>query len=109
MVEPLRNQLQTLHARAPTQYGLLKSHAHEVEQVLATSSQNYPTVKQLLAPTKPAELTPQMLGNLLSLCVRLGILSTYSERNNSNRYDLTQYDHERMHELTRILAQDPFL
>ncbi|SIR96968.1 hypothetical protein SAMN05421858_4846 [Haladaptatus litoreus] len=108
MVGSLRDQLRTLHERAPTQYGLLKSHAQTVEQVLATSSHNYPTVKQLLASTKPAKLTPQMLGNLLSLCVRFGILSTHSERNNSNRYDLTQYDHERMDELTRILAQDPF-
>ena len=108
MVESLRDQLQTLHERAPARYGLLKSHAQAVEQVLSTSSQNYPTVKQLLATTKPAEITPQMLGNLLSLCVRLGIISTYSERNNSNRYDFTQYDHERMDELTRILGQDPF-
>ncbi|GAA5061130.1 hypothetical protein GCM10025751_47060 [Haladaptatus pallidirubidus] len=62
MMESLRNQLQTLHERAPAQYGLLKSHAQEVEQVLATSSHNYPTVKQLLATTKTAEITPQMLG-----------------------------------------------
>lgn len=47
-----------------------------------------------------------MLGNILSLLVQFGILDVYSERNNSNRYDLTRYDQAAMLELTRVLETD---
>ncbi len=37
-----------------------------------------------------------MLGNMLSLLVELDVISVYSDRNNGNRYGLTQYDPNRM-------------
>ena len=52
-------------------------------------------------------ITSQMLGNMLSLLVDLDVIGVQSQRNNSNRDDLTQYDSARMDELADLLAANP--
>jgi hypothetical protein len=103
----LRNQLRVLYETSPAQYGMLQSYSDELEALLTGCSHNYPTVKQLLESSNTLAIPPQVVGNLLTLCDQFGILVTHSERNTSNRYDLTQFNQDRMQELVHLLNQEP--
>jgi hypothetical protein len=108
MSNSLRNQIRVLYETSPSQYGMLRSYSEELETLLTECSHNYPTVKQLLASSDTPAIPPQVVGNLLTLCDQFGILVTHSERNTSNRYDLTQFNQTRMQELIHLLDQEPF-
>ncbi|WP_458187713.1 hypothetical protein [Haladaptatus sp. NG-WS-4] len=85
------------------QYGLLHAHCTEIRHGIERCSRNYPSTAQLAETLESSHITPQMLGNVLSLLVQLNVIGVYSDRNNGNRYDLTQYDYDRMHHLTGLL------
>ena len=102
----LRQQVKTLRETAPAKYGLLESHYESVRHALDDCSRSYPTTSQLQESLSESAITSQMLGNLLTLLVKLDVIGLYSDRNNSNRYDLTQYDRPRMADLSHILAAD---
>ena len=93
-----------LNETQPTRYGLLASYHESVQQALEDCSRSYPTTKQLKAVVDDPAITSQMLGNILSLLVDLDVIGIQSQRNNSNRYDLTQYDPTRMDKLADLLA-----
>ncbi|WP_433631010.1 hypothetical protein [Halomicrococcus sp. NG-SE-24] len=96
-----------LNETQPPRYGLLCSYHENVQRALEECSCNYPTTKRLVEFVDDPAITPQMLGNILSLLVDLDVIGVHSQRNNSNRYDLTQYDPARMDELAELLAANP--
>jgi hypothetical protein len=104
-IDSLQRQVQGLEETAPEKYGLLKSYHESIREALDVCSRNYPSTKQLRENLPESSLTPQMVGNLLALLVQFEIIEVFSERNNSNRYDLTHYDRERMDMLGQILQQ----
>ncbi len=106
MPDTLSTQVRALHEAQPTKYGLLSTYHQEVHRALETCQRNYPCVRQLYEALDEPELNQRMLGNILSLLVQLDILGIYSERNNSNRYDLTQYDQAAMQKLTYVLETE---
>lgn len=106
MPETLSARIRDLHDTQPTQYGLLSTYYREVHQALETCQRNYPCVSQLYETLDDPELDRRMLGTILSLLVQLDVLDFYSERNNSNRYDLTQYDQTAMQELADVLETE---
>ncbi|MFH5802381.1 hypothetical protein [Haladaptatus sp. CMAA 1911] len=101
----LQQQAQSLQETSPEKYGLLKAYHESVREALDVCSRNYPSTKQLSENLPDSSLTPQMVGNLLALLVQFEIIEVFSERNNSNRYDLTHYDRKRMHILSQILQR----
>ncbi|RBI59533.1 hypothetical protein DMJ13_23340 [halophilic archaeon] len=103
MSQSLENQVTALNETQPPRYGLLRSYHESVQQALEDCSCNYPTTKRLVEFVDDPAITPQMLGNILSLLVDLDVIGVHSQRNNSNRYDLTQYDPARMDELANLL------
>lgn len=103
MTDSLQREAESLRETSPAKYGLLETYYETVREALEECSRNYPSTKQLKKLLSDARMTPQMLGNLLVLLVELKIIGIYSERNNSNRYDLTHYDRERMDTLGRVL------
>lgn len=105
--EPLPAQVETLQKTDPAKYGLLAKYHSDIRQGIEACPYSYPCTKQFRPTLENQALTPQMVGNLLSLLVQLGVLTTYSDRSNSNRYDLTRYDAARMGELTVILEKSP--
>ncbi|WP_227380983.1 hypothetical protein [Haladaptatus halobius] len=106
MPDTLITRIRDLREAQPTQYGLLSAHHQEAQQALEACQRNYPCVSQLYEILDEPALDRRMLGNILSLLVQFGILGVYSERNNSNRYDLTQYDQAAMQELAHVLKTD---
>ena len=104
--QPLAAQIEQLRETDAQKYGLLVRYHADMKQGIEACSHAYPCTKQFLPSLKNQALTPQMVGNLLSLLGRLDILGTYSNRSNSNRYDLTQYDPARMEELIEILENE---
>ncbi|SIR94937.1 hypothetical protein SAMN05421858_4775 [Haladaptatus litoreus] len=105
MADSLQRQAQSLQETSPAKYGLLKAYHERVRDALEVCSRNYPSTKQLSENLPDSSLTPQMLGNLLALLVQFEIIEVFSERNNSNRYDLTHYDRKRMDTLSHILQR----
>ncbi|WP_129113356.1 hypothetical protein [Halegenticoccus tardaugens] len=106
MRESLQTQVQLLRETQPARYGLVRAHHADVRRAIEASSRNYPTTQQLLGTLENTDLSARMLGNVLSLFARFGVLAIHSERNNGNRYDLTAYDRGRMDELARLLEAD---
>jgi hypothetical protein len=106
MPDTLTTRVQTLRETQPPQYGLLVAYHHEVQRALEACQRNYPCVNQLYETLDNPALDRRMLGNVLSLFVQFGILGVYSERNNSNRYDLTQYDPIAMQDLAHYLESE---
>ncbi|MFH5801602.1 hypothetical protein [Haladaptatus sp. CMAA 1911] len=105
MTDSLQRQAQSLQETSPEKYGLLKAYHERVREALEVCSRNYPSTKQLSENLPDSNMTPQMVGNLLALLVQFEIIEVFSERNNSNRYDLTHYDHKRMDTLCQILQR----
>ncbi|WP_231189366.1 hypothetical protein [Haladaptatus sp. DYF46] len=103
MTDSLQRQAQSLQETSPEKYGLLKAYHESVREALDVCSRNYPSTKQLSENIPDSGMTPQMVGNLLALLVEFKIIGIFSERNNSNRYDLTHYDRNRMDTLSHIL------
>jgi hypothetical protein len=103
MGESIKRQISTLSEREPTQYGLLQSYHADVHQAIEGCSRNYPSTAQIRDELENPTITPQMLGNLLSVLTDLSVIGIQSQRNNSNRYDLTQYDPGKMQTLARLL------
>ncbi|WP_143423285.1 hypothetical protein [Halegenticoccus soli] len=106
MSDELQDRLRTLRETRPSKYGLLCAYHRDVGRALDECPRNYPCVKQLHGSLENPDVTPQMLGNVLSLFVQLGVLGAYSERSNSNRYDLTEYDRAAMRELAGLLESE---
>ncbi len=102
MSPPLRPQLAAINETQPSQYGLLHAYCGTVQHVLEACPRNYPSTAQLAQILESPRISPQMLGNMLSLLVELDVIGVYSDRNNGNRYDLTQYDPDRMQRLVRV-------
>ncbi|RBI58594.1 hypothetical protein DMJ13_26035 [halophilic archaeon] len=109
MSQCLEGQVTALNETQPTRYGLLSSYHESVQHALEDCSRSYPTTKQLKEVVDDPAITSQMLGNILSLLADLDVIGVQSQRNNSNRYDLTQYDSARMDELAELLAANPEL
>ncbi len=104
--DSLQQQAQSLQVTSPAKYGLLKTYLGNIREALEVCSRNYPSTKQLSENLSDSNLTPQMVGNLLALLVEFEIIEVFSERNNSNRYDLTHYDPNRMDTLSQILQRE---
>jgi hypothetical protein len=83
----------------------LQAYHESVREALEVCSRNYPSTKQLRENLPGTNLTPQMVGNLLALLMEFEIIEVFSERNNSNRYDLTHYDRKQMDTLGQILQR----
>ena len=105
MTDSLQRQTQSLQETSPEKYGLLKAYHENVQEALEVCSRNYPSTKQLSENLPNSTMTPQMVGNLLALLVQFEIIEIFSERNNSNRYDLTHYNRKRMDTLSQILGR----
>lgn len=67
----LQRQVDTLAETTPARYGLLASYYESVHKALESCSRNYPSTKQLHDSLSESAISPQMLGNLLSLLVEL--------------------------------------
>jgi|SRR6056297_2146046 hypothetical protein len=106
MEAQIRAELRTLREQRPAQYGLLDSYLSDVRDGIETCRRNYPSTTQIAAELDDPGITTQMLGNVLSLLARIGVIGIYSDRNNGNRYDLTEYDPTRMQHLSRLLTTD---
>lgn len=107
MSQSLEKQVTALNEAQPTRYGLLRSYHKSVQQALEDCSCNYPTTKRLVDVVDNPAITSQMLVNILSVLADLDVIDVQSYRNNSNRYDLTQYDPTRMDELAALLTANP--
>ena len=101
----LEAALDQLQERNPTNYGYLRQHVEEVCRGIERSDRSYPNAKQLHAELSAPDSTPRALGAALKALESLGVIGIWSDSVGSNRYDLTEYDSERVELLTELLAE----
>ena len=100
----LRTQLDTLRAQSPQRFGLLQHHHTTLKAALDASTQNYPTSRQLYDQLDDPSITSRTFGRILPLLIDFDIISLYTTRSNSNRYDIRAYDAERFSRLSELLS-----
>lgn len=76
-----------------------------LKTALDTTTQSYPTSAQLYQTLEDPSLSPHTFGRLLPLLVECEIIDLYTERSNSNRYDLREYNPQKLERLGEILTE----
>ena len=100
----LTAQVNTLREQTPQQFGLLKRHHTVLKRALDISTHNYPTSRQLYDQLDDPPITSQTFGKALPMLVNFDIISLYTTRSNSNRYDIRAYDADKFNRLSKILT-----
>lgn len=88
--------LRYLRETDPTNFGYLRRHWDEARAGLEAVEMTYPQAKQVHAVLPDPETTPRTLGAALGGLVDLGALDVWGDTVAANRYDLTEYDPERV-------------
>lgn len=102
--DELTTQIDTVRAKSPQQFGDLRRHHAVLKTALDAAEQNYPTSRQLYEALDDPPLTAQTFGQTLPLLVDFGIISLYTERNSANRYNIREYDTDRLKRLGDLLT-----
>jgi hypothetical protein len=98
-------KVDALSEQAPQQFGHLKRHHTVLKRALDISTQNYPTSTQLYDQLDDPPITSQTFGKALPLLVEFEIISLYTTRSNSNRYDVRAYNPDKFARLEEILVR----
>jgi hypothetical protein len=86
----MRTELQRLRERKPKLYGALVSNLGEVVEGVERCSRQYPSGRQVRAAVESPTADVRSYGQALTGLVELDVIDVYTERANSNRYDLTE-------------------
>lgn len=103
----LEAEVDSLRARSPQQFGLLQRHHTALKTALDDAEQNYPTSRQLHEGLDDPSLSSRTFGKTLPLLVEFDIISLYTDRSSANRYDIQEYDADRLERLGDILLSTP--
>lgn len=101
----LAAQIHRLRRGDPTSYGYLRRHWSEARRGLEATNRTYPQARQIHETIEEPEATPRALGTTLGALVRLGVIDVWGETVGANRYDLTEYDADRLSTIGRILER----
>ncbi|MFC4360593.1 hypothetical protein ACFO0N_21825 [Halobium salinum] len=100
------DELQRLREQHPKLYGALLSSLEEVLEGVESCSRPYPSGRQVRDAVQSPTTDVRNYGQALTSLVKLGIIDIYTERANSNRYDLTNTDYSRLRLLEECIAAD---
>lgn len=97
-------KLSGLKKENPIAYGVLRKNIDVVKKGIEQSQSKFPNSSELLeCADAEGEFYAQQIGQSMSLLAELGVLASYRETNGSTRYDLTDYDTERMDSIRELL------
>ena len=99
----LEREVEQIRKGNPQRFGILRHHFSGVQQALALCERNYPEARQFYNLVNDSETSPRAFGSVLTILAEFDVIQTYNERNNRNRYDITQYQPETLHELGELL------
>lgn len=100
----IQQQLKELREEDPTAYAVLKKHIDTVRKGIEQSDANFPKSGRILecAGAEDKFYAPHV-GRTLSLLNDFGVVGIYRKDSNSSRYDLTEYDANRMEAVCRLV------
>ena len=101
----LEIELDRMRRDDPQRFGILRHHFSAVQQAITVCERNYPEARQLYNLLEEPEISSRTFGNILTVLASLGVIGTYSIRNNGNRYDLTQCQCDTLVELGELLSR----
>ncbi|MFC6723659.1 hypothetical protein ACFQE1_04505 [Halobium palmae] len=100
----VERELQYLQAHNPKLYGALTAHINEVAAAIEAYPRHYPLGTQVRDAVDSPSADTRSYGQALTGLVKMGIIDVYTERVNSNRYDLTNCDYPRLRALQECIA-----
>lgn len=80
----------------PTNFGYVSRHWREAREGIESCSRNYPQSRQIHEAIDDPETNSRTLGATLQALVSLDVIGTWGETVGATRYDLTEYDPERL-------------
>lgn len=80
----------------PTNHGYLRTNWREARSGIEQVEMCYPQASQVHDALSDPETSPRTLGAALGALVKLGVIDVWGETIAANRYDLTDYDPQRM-------------
>ncbi|EJN57326.1 hypothetical protein HSB1_42890 [Halogranum salarium B-1] len=101
----LHQHVERLRADTPRRFTLLQQYHPILKTALDTTTKSYPTSTQLYQTLDDPPLSAHTFGRLLPLLVKCEIIELYTERSNSNRYDLREYSPQRFERLGEMLTE----
>lgn len=105
MVGEIEVELQRLKARHAKLHGALTAHIDEVAAAIEACSRHYPLGTQVRDAVSSPSADTRSYGQALTGLVKLGVIDVYTERANSNRYDLTECDFDRLDALREHIVE----
>lgn len=102
----MQTDLQRLREQHPKLYGALRANIDEVTEGIERCSSQYPCVRQIRDSIQSPTADVRSYGQALTGLVKLNIIGIYTERANSNRYDLTDPDYARLQLLEACVEAD---
>jgi hypothetical protein len=100
----METEIERLREQHPKLYGVLRSDLEEVAEAIERCSYRYPLGKQVRESIRSPTASAREYGQALTGLAKLEIIDVYTERTNSNRYDLTALDSDRLRSLQRSIA-----
>jgi hypothetical protein len=102
----MQAEIRRLRERQPKLYGALVSNLDEVIEGVERCSRGYPSGRQVRESVDSPTADVRSFGQALTGLVELEIIGMYTERVNSNRYDLTEIDRTRLRLLRECSESD---
>lgn len=96
-------ELDRIQRTNPQQYGVLRHNISAIQRAIDRCERNYPEARQLYDLLDDPGTNSRSFGNALTILSGLGVIQLHTNRNNRNRYDLTQYRAEVLEELRGIV------
>lgn len=100
----MKTDIEHLREQHPKLYGVLCSDLDEVAEAIEQCSHRYPLGKQVRESSRSPSASTRNYGQALTGLAKLEIIDIYTKRANSNRYDLTGLDSDRLRSLQDVLA-----
>lgn len=104
MEREIERELQRLQACHPKLYGALMAHINEVAAAIDACPRHYPLGTQVRDARQSPSADTRSYGQVLTGLVKMGVIDVYTERVNSNRYDLTNCDFSQLCALQEYIA-----
>jgi hypothetical protein len=102
----METEIAHLHEQHPKLYGALRSNLEEVVEAIKQCPYQYPRASQVRESIESPSANTRSCGQALTGLAKLDVIDVYTERANSNRYDLTNFKPERVRSLQQSLAAD---
>ncbi|SEP15842.1 hypothetical protein SAMN04487948_11764 [Halogranum amylolyticum] len=103
--DELQSHVEALRECAPRRIRLLEDYYPEFKTALGRTTRSYPTSSQLYTELEDPSISAHTFGRVLPLLVECAIINTNTERSNSNRYDLREYDPQQLEALGDVLTK----